>query len=111
MQVGLERQWTASGPRGGWRAGGDQRREVLPKRQPGGVVGVVDVGVKLDRQPAVVAGRLDRVRSTSARSRSPPVPGDEVVVDPRRGDVLEVVMADVRGELGDGPEGCPRLTQ
>ena len=31
------------------------------------------------------------------------MPGDQVVVDPRGRDVLEVVVADVGGELGDRP--------
>ena len=66
-----------------------------------GLIRVVEERVELDRQPAVVAGCADgrddlgEIDGTGA--------GHEVVVDPAGRDVLEVVVADVRRQLGDRP--------
>ena len=56
-------------------------------------------GIELDGEPAVVAGLADRRDDLGEVDR--PGARNEVMVDPGGRDVLEVVMADVRRQLGD----------
>ena len=65
----------------------------------GRVVGVVDVGIQLDGQPAVVAGGGDRLQRGLEVDR--PAAGNQVAVHARVGDVLEVVVPGVRLHRGD----------
>ena len=60
----------------------------------GRLVGVVDVRIELDRQPAVVAGRGDRPQR--GREVDRPAAGNQVPVDARGGDVFEVIVPRVR---------------
>ena len=71
--------------------------ECLPR----GGVGVVQERVELDRQPAVVAGLADRRDDLGEVDGAGA--GHQVVMDPGGRDVLDVVMADVRRQLGDRP--------
>ena len=62
--------------------------------------------VELDREPAVVTGLADG--RDDLGEVDGPCARNQVVVDPRGRDVLEVVMADVRRQLGDRTGAGPR---
>ncbi len=71
------------------------------KRSAGRGVGIVEERVKLDRQPAVVAGGADGRDDLGEIDGAGA--GHKVVMHPAGGDVFEVVVPDVRRQLGDRP--------
>lgn len=72
-----------------------QDREGVARR----AIGIVQERVKLDGQPSVILRGSDRRDDfgeiNGARA------GDHVMVHPGRGDIFDMVVADVRGELGN----------
>ena len=68
-------------------------------RRAGGFVGLIDVGIQLDRDPAVIASCLNRFQH--GREIDGSVPRDQMAVDPRGGDILEVVVPGVGSHLRD----------
>ena len=64
-----------------------------------GVVRVLVAGVQLDRHPPVVVHFLERLQGRAEVDRA--LAGDQVVVDPRRGDVFEVDVPDELAEPAD----------
>src|SRR5205823_5226817 len=96
-----------AGARAGRRGAGSswpgQQVGDVPEGARRGPVGVVDVGVQLDGDPPGVARVPDRPEGGGEVDGT--VAGDEVVVDARRGDVLQVEVADVLPDARDGGGG------
>src|SRR5262249_35774901 len=95
-QATIDFRMSASGPSCG--LGGDQRTQDL-ERSPSGPIRVVKKWVKFNRQPALVACRADRtdhfreIDGAGARNH--------VMMNPRRGNVLKMVVARVLGQPGN----------
>src|SRR5262249_52480877 len=80
-----------------------QGQQSLEGRAGGGVR-VFDVRVQLDRDPSVVTNLADRAKHR--REVDCPLAGDQVRVDARGGDVLQVDVAD---ESREPPQGRGRI--
>ena len=104
LQVGLDRPW-ASRLKSAGPAGSTSGRRTSSACRAAASGSSLE-RVELDGQPAVVAGLADRRDDLGEVDRARA--GDQVVMDPGGGDVLEVVMADVRGQLGDRARAGPR---
>ena len=75
-------------------------------RLAAGAVGIVDVGIQLDRHPALVAAGGDLPQDGGEVDR--PSAGNQMLVLARGGDVFEVIVLGVRGHAGDPLLAAPR---